>query len=274
MEEHTWDDAEAQWLTDKAYKASLSKDRELFAWLDRHLRGSTLSTLDRPALLALAQRKAAETSPSTANRHLALVRAVLRRARDVWEWLPKCPKVPIFPPAPHRVRWLTHDEAAALLNRLPPHQSAMARFALATGLRQRNVCRLLWSEVDLQGQCIRLEARKTKNKRPLVIPLNSAAKAVLDSQVGCHPEFVFVYRGKPVWQVNTTTWRRALRDVGIQNFHWHDLRHTWASWHAQAGTPFHVLQELGGWSSHEMVRRYAHLSTAHLVPYAERIGSI
>jgi len=45
---------------------------------------------------------------------------------------------------------------------------------------------------------------------------------------------------------------------------WHDLRHTWASCHVQAGTPLHVLQELGGWECVEMVRKYAHLSTAHL----------
>ncbi|MHB8455853.1 MAG: tyrosine-type recombinase/integrase, partial [Acidiferrobacterales bacterium] len=49
-------------------------------------------------------------------------------------------------------------------------------------------------------------------------------------------------------------------------------RHTWASWHTQAGTPLSVLQELGGWETTEMVRRYAHLSAEHLAPYAERIS--
>ena len=58
----------------------------------------------------------------------------------------------------------------------------------------------------------------------------------------------------------------------IENFRWHDLRHTWASWHVQAGTPLHVLQELGGWESVEMVRRYAHLSTDHLAEYVERMS--
>jgi len=56
------------------------------------------------------------------------------------------------------------------------------------------------------------------------------------------------------------------------DFRWHDLRHTWASWHVQAGTPLHVLQELGGWASPEMVQRYAHLSAAHLEDYANNIG--
>ena len=51
----------------------------------------------------------------------------------------------------------------------------------------------------------------------------------------------------------------------------HDLPHTWASWHVQAGTPLHVLQELGGWECVEMVRKYAHLSTAHLHEYVDRV---
>jgi integrase len=54
------------------------------------------------------------------------------------------------------------------------------------------------------------------------------------------------------------------------DFRWHDLRHTWASWHVQSGTPLFALQELGGWESPEMVRRYANVAADHLTPYAER----
>ena len=62
--------------------------------------------------------------------------------------------------------------------------------------------------------------------------------------------------------------RAALKRAGIEDFRWHDLRHCWASWHVQNGTPLFALQELGGWESPEMVRRYAHLSACHLAPYA------
>jgi integrase len=72
--------------------------------------------------------------------------------------------------------------------------------------------------------------------------------------------------------VNTKAWKAALKRAGIENFRWHDLRHTWASWHAQAGTPLHVLQELGGWETTEMVRRYAHLGGDQLAEYAERLS--
>ena len=60
--------------------------------------------------------------------------------------------------------------------------------------------------------------------------------------------------------------------AGIQDFRWHDLRHTWASWHVQSGTPLPVLQQLGGWQSYEMVLRYAHLAPEHLAEYADRLS--
>jgi len=60
--------------------------------------------------------------------------------------------------------------------------------------------------------------------------------------------------------------------ASIHNFRWHDLRHTWASWHVQQGTPLAVLQELGGWESAEMVRRYAHLGKEHTAHYANQLS--
>ncbi len=78
-------------------------------------------------------------------------------------------------------------------------------------------------------------------------------------------------KGDGVGTANTRAWRNALEREGIKDFRWHDLRHTWASWHAQSGTPLHVLQELGGWSSSDMVRRYAHLSQQHLASYADNV---
>ena len=71
--------------------------------------------------------------------------------------------------------------------------------------------------------------------------------------------------------MNTKAWHAALERARIKDFRWHDLRHTWASWHVQNGTPLHVLQELGGWETVDMVRRYAHLSAEHTAHYAERV---
>src|ERR1051326_2306582 len=89
------------------------------------------------------------------------------------------------------------------------------------------------------------------------VQLNSAGDVVLQRQAGKHTTRVFTYqpagkknenppKPRPVSEVNTRAWRQALKRAGIKNFRWHDLRHTWASWHVQAGTPLQALQELGG----------------------------
>ena len=70
-----------------------------------------------------------------------------------------------------------------------------------------------------------------------------------------------------------SAWYRALDDAELK-YRWHDLRHTWASWHRQSGTPTHELQRLGGWRSSVMVERYAHLAPDHLTKAASRIDSL
>ncbi|PHV20936.1 hypothetical protein CSQ92_16245 [Janthinobacterium sp. BJB446] len=69
----------------------------------------------------------------------------------------------------------------------------------------------------------------------------------------------------------TAAWYKALKRCDIEEFRWHDLRHTWTSWHLQRGTPLHALQELGGWKSAQMVRRYAHFSAGHLATHAANL---
>ena len=112
---------------------------------------------------------------------------------------------------------------------------------------------------------------QAKSRKAISVPLNAEAVLVLRRQKGRHPVRVFTFRGKPVIQVNTKAWRYALMRAGIEDFRWHDLRHTWASWHVQNGTPLHVLQELGAWETVEMVRRYAHLGQNHLASYGENL---
>ena len=105
----------------------------------------------------------------------------------------------------------------------------------------------------------------------MAVPLNEDAKRVLRKRRGEHPEFCITYQGHPVARTSTKAWYKALKRAGIEDFRWHDLRHTWASWHVQNGTSLAELQELGGWSTTEMVRRYAHLGGDHLKRAASRI---
>jgi Phage integrase family len=118
-------------------------------------------------------------------------------------------------------------------------------FALATSLRQANVLHLQWSHANLAARHPWVDAVQSKNRRPIAVPLNTTAQEVLRRQIGKHPDRVFTYAGKPLDRANTHAWQKAPRRAGIANFRWHDLRHTWVTWHRQAGTPTHELQRLG-----------------------------
>lgn len=271
-----WQKAVLRWMSEKqGCKRSLDKDVLLFRWLHTHLGDCYLDEIDRDRVADITQRKLAEgVKPSTVNRHLALVRAVLRCAEREWDWLEKAPYIRFLPEQKHRVRWLSREEAEKVLAELPVHLAEMMRFSLATGLREKNVTQLKWAQVDRSRRCAWIHADEAKGKKAIAVPLNEDAIAVLGRQERNCPTYVFTYRGKPVWRANNHAWRKALKRADISNFRWHDLRHTWASWHIQQGTPLHVLQELGGWSDASMVRKYAHLSADHLMEYADNLSGV
>jgi integrase len=139
---------------------------------------------------------------------------------------------------------------------------------------QRNawVTGLEWDRVDLSRNTAWLN--QTKNGTPRGVPLNADAVQVLREQIGKHPRFCFTYEGQPMRaDVTNTAWHTALKRSGIEDFRFHDLRHTWASWHRQAGTSCDELKDLGGWKSRQMVDRYAKFATENLLSAASRIES-
>jgi len=177
----------------------------------------------------------------------------------------------MFKEAQRRVRWITREQSNQLLALLPEHLAELVRFSLATGLRQANVLQLEWSQLDLQRRVAWIHPDQAKARKAIGVQLNEDAVAVVRRQLGKHQVRVFTFRGRPVAWANTKAWRRAVAAAGLGDFRWHDLRHTWASWHAQAGTSALELQEMGGWETAAMVRRYAHLSPEHLAKAAARI---
>ena len=267
----TWQEAVVRWLKDKEHKADHHHDVAKLKWFDQFLGQCYLDDIDRELVDHIGSVKKAEASPSTANRYLALLRALLRMARDEWEWIDKIPKVRLYPEPKKRVRWLTRDETVRLLIELPRHLADMAEFTLATGLRQSNVSYLRWDQLDMRRGMAWIHADQAKSRKSLSVPLNKDALRILKRRQGKHSVYVFTYGGHPVARTSTKAWYGALKRAGIENFRWHDLRHTWASWHVQSGTSMQALMELGGWASLEMVLRYAHLAGEHLKQDANRI---
>lgn len=135
--------------------------------------------VDRELIDHIAHSKVKQTSPSTANRHLALIRTILRKACHDWELIDKVPKIRLFPEPKRRVRWLTPEQVIRLLRELPTHHQEMVIFALSIGLRQSNVINLEWGQLDLDRKAAWIHPDQAKVRKAIHVPLNSVAMAVL-----------------------------------------------------------------------------------------------
>jgi len=286
---YTWNDAVIRFVEEKADVPSIESIKSILRWLHPHLNEIVLADIDRKLIdeILTARRngfalrptrsglisKGHRVSPQTVNHTRTVLMSVLNSALS-WEWIDKVPKVKRLKVPSRRIKWLTQEQARNLLSVLPRHLSEMAYFSLETGLRRRNVTQLKWSQIDLSRKIAWIHPDEAKARKAIPVPLSDTAVAVLQRQqdVRRNPDctdYVFVYQGKSITQTSTKAWKKALAKVGIEDFRWHDLRHTWASWHAQRGTPLHVLQALGGWETIEMVQRYAHLSADHLAQWVQ-----
>jgi len=270
----TWQEAVVRHLDDVAGRRCAVDDRSMLASLDPELGGKGLGEIDRDLIDQIKAKRAKTASKARANRYIGLIRRVLRKAVYEWEWLDKMPSIRMYRESGGRVRSLSQDDFWRLHRELPPHLADMALFSVATGLRQSNVKGLRWEQVNLGLRHAWVKADEHKNGEAHAVPLNDIAMAVLVKRHGAHSSHVFTYEGKPITQVSTKAWRNALERAGISDFRWHDLRHTFATWHRQAGTPTHELQRLGGWKTAAMVERYAHIAPEGLQVAASRLDNV
>ena len=207
--------------------------------------------------------------PATKNKTIAIVNAAINLAHERG----LCPKASLkkLPVKNTRLRFLSHDEWARLYAVLPSHLQPICLFAVSTGLRLENVLGLMWSSVSMENNAIWVDSVDSKTRKAIAVPLSSDAMEVLEKMLTEKNDdgYVFHYRKQPIGSIKKA-WKNALvkADIdvidGKSSFRFHDLRHTWASWHVQKGTPLAVLKELGGWHSMDMVMRYSHLSPSHL----------
>jgi len=268
-----------QWCAEKkGHKKSLDDDIAMFRWLNPHLGGLVLEDVTRDLVDRVMYIKEGESSASRANRYASLIRSVLRKAAREWTdgrfpWLERAPAIRMRPEPKHRIRWLSYQEARRLIAALPDHLGDAAAFTLQTGLRSSNCSQLTWQQIDLKRKVMWVYGDQAKGKKAIGVPLNSVAVEVLMRRRASNMQhvFVFEYQGTPLSRFNNHSWSKTLKRLHIKNFRWHDLRHTWASWHVQSGTSLHVLQKLGGWETPAMVQVYAHMASEHMALDAERI---
>jgi len=266
-------DVAERWLNE-TQKRTRDKDEMILAWLSGEIGDEALSSIDRDAIEELRRTALAEgMAPATVDRYMALLRALLRKCEYEWRLLDHAPKVPMYRPKPPEPRWLKPPEFERLLKELPLHLKLAARFAVLTGLRMREMLSLTWDRIDLAQRRAWIPGTRMKAGRPHGIPLNTDAVKVLRELRTLNPEgrHVFQWRGKPVDDCNGHAFKDAATRAGMPDLRWHDLRHTFASWAVQRGVTLHELMQLGGWSSYQMVLRYAHLAPDNLAHAAEKL---
>jgi integrase len=259
----TWDDAVAMWARKKDRSESdVLSLKKLSSALKKRLL-IDLTSEDFEQALEFCETEA------TFNRYRARIVAIMNLAKR-HKWIAEVPYIETRGIRPKERRWLTRHEWSQLYAALPSHLKGPAMVAVQTGLRQANVFGLKWKDVDLDRGHVVVAAANTKAGKSIAVPLNAAAVQAIQAEAGKHHEFVFTYRGKPMAKPKEG-FAQALRNSHLPDFTWHGLRHTWATWHIQNGTPVDVLQKLGGWSDMRMVMNYAHHSAGYLATYANNV---
>lgn len=272
-----WREAAARWLTETRKKTK-SKDEYMLAWFGGYLDNEPLSAIDREVVEDLREGLLEEgSSESNCDRYMALLRAILRKARDEWGYVTHIPKVPMYGGAGAEPRWLTKAEFKRLTDQLPPHLKLCAEFAVLTGLRMRAMLTLTWDRVDLRARRAWVPRLHMKGaKAPFGFPLSREAVRVLRRCRRLHPagDRVFQYEGAPVDDCNTAAFKKAITRAALDalEINWHTFRHTFASWAVQSGVTLQQLMELGDWRSYSMVLKYAHLAPDHLAEAAELVA--
>jgi len=286
----TWVETLERWLSEHEGKKSWTDDARYAAWWSVQFTKYKLIYLDqitpdavkviRDGELGRKHLRAINSTrtiaPATVNRKLALLRSVMNAAHREYLWLDSRPVFKGYKEDNQRVRYLEPHEFARLVGHLPQPYGDMATFAVSTGLRRNNVAGLRWDYVNMQRQTATFPDLVMKNGKPLTIPLNETAMGAVRRQIGSNELWVFPRSdGERIKAIPSKMWKKAIAKAGIENFRWHDLRHTWASWLRQSGSVgLDLIQELGGWKQSSMVQRYSHLSVEHLAQSASVLDAI
>ncbi len=222
--------------------------------------------------------------PASVNCHLQILRAAYNRALRA-EKISRYPfrHVRLLKPNNIRVRYLSEEEEERLLFSLPEYLRPLVRVAVHTGLRRGELLCLRWDDVDLTSGV--LHVRRAKSGEGRRMPLDSVAWKVLSrlsqertrraadsiDSTGIKNQYVFCAPHGGFLQNLQRDWYPALRKAGLEDFRFHDLRHTFASRLVMAGVDLYTVQTLLGHKSAAMVQRYAHLSPEHLRKAVEKL---
>jgi integrase len=226
--------------------------------------GYTLAQITPKLIVAYkAKRYADGVAPATINRELACMKKAFNLAIREWEWCRGNPvaRVSMEQERNRRDRWLSTGEEERLLQVAKPWLKDMILFALNTGMRMGEIRELTWEGVDLFRKTVTVFRSKNGERR--TIPINSLVLDVLKSKAKVRSlKSDYVFPSDTFTLLDDSHLRRAFRGAmklcRIKNFHFHDLRHTFATRLVQSGIDLYKVQCLLGHKSPIMTQRYAH----------------
>jgi integrase len=266
----TFAEACARYLQRKARKKTLQTDRtylKMFAATFGETTQITEITAKRISawrdarLAAISPQSGKPYTAAAVNRPLSTLSALLHLARDEWETLPSTPKIRREQEPQGRVRWLEPDDETRLMAACRASRNRrLAEFvtvAHETGLRLGELLGLTWERsIDLSRGVIRLEMTKSGKRRE--VPMRQVVYEIFAAM----PE----PRQGRVWPRKTVRrgWEAAVERAGLEDFRFHDLRHSFASWWVMRSGSLQALKEVLGHHSLNMTLRYAHLAPDHL----------
>ena len=213
-------------------------------------------------------------SPATITRYLAVLSHLFSVALREWQWIESNPCLRVTKPKEPRgrVRYLSNKERAKLLDACKesthPDLHVLVLLALATGGRRGEILGLRWPDVDMRRGSVTFV--QTKNGDVRTVPVTGDALAMLRERARIRRIDTDQVFPDPDFRV---AWETAIETAKIEDFHFHDLRHTCASYLAMSGASIAELAAVLGHRSLSMVQRYAHLSEQHTATILTKMHS-
>ena len=283
---HTLADMIDRYLHDVLPTKSRSSQRNQEAhlrWWRKHIGDKLLADVTPTLIAGFRDKIAQDDDKSRANATVVRYMAALSHAFTIavreWGWLDESPMRKVSKPKEPRgrVRFLSDDERERLLGACKTSYNLYLYpavvLALSTGTRKMESLGLYWRDVDFQRQTITLH--DTKNGERRILPLTGHALKLIEKLYEARrmdSDFVFPSRnGKKPFDLRRS-WVAAMKKADISDFHWHDLRHSTASYLAMNGATLAEIAEVLGHKTLSMVKRYAHLSDAHTAGVISRMN--
>ena len=278
-----FEQAAAKFVLEHQHKRSLGDDIGRLKGLLPHIGGLDLHTVTMGSLQPwIVSRRQAGVTAGTINHGLQIVRRILNLAAGEWmdeqgvTWLHAAPKIKLVPNRDRRQPFpLSWQEQEHLFCELPPHLAAMALFAVNTGCRVSEICKLRWDwEADVRELGVSvfvIPASEVKNGEDRLVILNRIAREVVDRVRGRHETHVFTYAGRPVRLMLNTAWKKARVRAGLEGVRVHDLKHTFGRRLRAAGVSFEDRQDLLGHRSGRITTHYCAAELHRLLEAAELV---